>query len=50
MGEVVLANSINLNVGTNSIPLKLAHLKAGIYTIELTSPSVNISHKLVKLD
>lgn len=50
MGEVVLANSINLNVGANSIPLKLAHLEAGIYTVELTSTSVNISHKLVKLD
>ena len=50
MGEVVLANTINLNVGANSIPLKLAHLEAGIYTVELTSTSVNISHKLVKLD
>jgi Na+/citrate or Na+/malate symporter len=50
IGEVVLANSISLNVGDNSIPLKLGHLEAGIYTVELTSTSVNISHKLVKLD
>ncbi len=50
LGEMVISKSVNLNVGANAIPLKLEHLEAGIYTVELLSPSLNISQKLIKID
>lgn len=50
LGENILTTNTNLNVGINSIPLNLTSLNSGIYTVELYSPIVNVSQKLIKLN
>jgi len=50
LGEKVISTETNLTIGTNSIPLNLTHLQSGIYTVELSSQSLNISQKLIKTE
>lgn len=50
LGEVVSKVDIKLNEGINEIPLELENLSNGLYSVELTSSSLSISQKFIKVD
>jgi len=50
LGEVVSKVDVKLNEGINEIPLELENLSNGLYSVELTSSSLIISQKFIKVD